>query len=97
MRLPEHIARGVAEGSVTLAFHRWDEVPVSAGDVFETGAGPVRIDSVEPAHSIADADAQAAGYDSPPALALALTGEGALYRVELSPASSDEREPAEAH
>lgn len=96
MRLPDNIAQGVADGEVTLAFRRWEQAPVTSGDVIETDVGPVRIDEVEPAHSIADAEAHAAGYDSPPELARTLTGTGGLYRLRISPVPAEEREPERA-
>jgi hypothetical protein len=42
MLLPLKIARGVADGSVTLAFRRWRRPDVRPGQVFTTAAGLVR-------------------------------------------------------
>ncbi|WP_249670661.1 hypothetical protein [Cellulomonas wangleii] len=77
MLLPPTVAAGVADGSVTLAFRRWQRPDVRAGARFRTGAGVVEVtsvDTVDPA-SLTDDDARAAGF----------AGAAALLRV-LDPA-----------
>ena len=40
-------AAGIADGSVALAFRRWDRPRMRAGSTQRTPAGVIRIDSVE--------------------------------------------------
>jgi hypothetical protein len=64
VRLPPTVARGVADGSVTLAFRRWRRQDVQVGSQFRTSAGVVRVDAVtvvDP-ETITDEEAVAAGH-----------------------------------
>jgi hypothetical protein len=59
-------AQGIADGSVTVAFRRWDRPRMRVGSRQRTGAGVVEVVSVEmvdPA-SLTDEDAHAAGAGS---------------------------------
>ena len=47
MLLPIAVARGVADGSVTLAFRNWRRQDVRPGQTFKTAAGVVRVDAVD--------------------------------------------------
>ena len=78
MLLPPKVAAGVADGSVTLAFRRWQRPDVRPGSRFRTPAGVVEVTSVDvvDAGSLTDADAHAAG----------LPDVGALLRL-LDPAA----------
>jgi hypothetical protein len=91
MRLPDRIAEGVVAGRITLVFTRWRRARVTVGEILTTAAGRIRVDEVAPAHAIGDADARAAGFESPPELARSLRGPGGLFRLAVSPAdASDE-------
>ena len=46
MLISRATAEGIADGSVTLAFRRWDRPRVRPGGTQRTGAGVVRFDSV---------------------------------------------------
>lgn len=64
MLFPQPALDGIAAGSITLAFRRWDRPRVRPGTRLRTGIGVVAIESVEqvdPAR-ISDADARRAGY-----------------------------------
>lgn len=88
MLLPPVVARGVADGSVTLAFRRWKRQDVTPGTTFRTVAGVVRVDAVEvvdPA-TITDEDAVLAGHPDADRLRSRLAKDETLatYRVVLS-------------
>lgn len=70
MLLPPTVAAGVADGSVSLAFRRWQRADVRPGSRFRTSAGVVEVtsvDVVDPA-TLTDADAHAAGLPDVAAL-----------------------------
>jgi hypothetical protein len=88
-------AQGIADGSVTLAFRRWDRPRVRPGGTQRTVAGVVRFDSVEevdPA-SLTEDDAARAGVRSLAALLRLLDRrDGAhVYRMEVCLAGADPR------
>ena len=59
-------ASGIADGSVTLAFRRWDRPRMRAGSTQRTSAGVIRVDSVEeidPA-TLTEEDARRSGVRS---------------------------------
>jgi hypothetical protein len=87
------VARGVADGTVTLAFRRWRRQDVRPGQVFTTAAGLVRVDDVRvvAAEEISDDEAQRAGWPDADRLRRRLAAEGDTYRVELSYAGPDPR------
>lgn len=64
MLLPNRIAQGVRDGTITLAFRRWEQPRVRVGGTQLTSAGIVRFDAVEevldPSELTAE-DATAAG------------------------------------
>ena len=95
MLLPAAVARGVADGSVTLAFRRWAEPRVRVGSTFRTSAGVLRVDAVsavDPA-TITDEDARASGVARADTVRRRLRADESLatYRVELSWAGPDPR------
>lgn len=96
MILTERIARGVAAGSVTVAFRRWKTPRVEAGSTFRTVGGTVRVDAVDTvdATNLTDADARASGHDSVGELAATFRGAGAdpVFRIALSWVGGDPRE-----
>ena len=64
MLLPARIAEGVRQGSITLAYRRWEQSRVRVGGTQLTSAGIVRFDEVEEVtdlSTITDAHARAAG------------------------------------
>jgi hypothetical protein len=88
-------AAGIADGSVTLALRRWDRPRMRPGSTQRTGAGVVRIDSVEevdPARLTED-DARRAGVRSLAELhRLLARRDGAhVYRMQVSLAGEDPR------
>jgi hypothetical protein len=65
MLLPARIAQGVRQGSITLAYRRWEEPRVRVGGTQLTSVGIVGFEAVEEITDLAaitDADAQAAGF-----------------------------------
>jgi hypothetical protein len=85
--LPLKVARGVRDGSVTLAFRRWRKPDVEPGRRFTTAAGMVRVtfvDVVDP-DAITDEEAQAAGWPDAARLRKRLNPDESLptYRVGL--------------
>ncbi|MCC2333740.1 hypothetical protein [Cellulomonas wangsupingiae] len=70
MLLPPKVATGVADGSVTLAFRRWQRADVRPGSRFRTPAGVVEVTSVDVVDpgALTDADAHAAGLPDAAAL-----------------------------
>jgi hypothetical protein len=71
MLLPNRIAQGVRDGTITLAFRRWEQPRVKAGGTQLTSAGIVRFDAVDEVPDPADlteADARSAGFASLTAL-----------------------------
>ncbi len=95
MLLPIKVARGVADGTMSLAFRRWRTQDVQPGATFRTAAGVIRVDSVrkiDPA-KISDADARRAGHKNADAVRARLAGDDSVptYRVVLSWAGADPR------
>ena len=88
-------AAGIADGSITLAFRRWDRPRMRPGSTQRTGAGIVRIETVEevdPA-TLTEDDAARAGVRSLAELRRLLerrTGAH-VYRMEVSLAGPDPR------
>ncbi|TKJ18950.1 ASCH domain-containing protein [Blastococcus sp. CCUG 61487] len=93
--IPPAIAAGIADGSVTLAFRRWDRPRMRPGSTQRTGAGVVRIDTVEEVDpgTLTEDDAARAGARSLAELRRLLDRrDGAsVYRMELSFAGADPR------
>jgi hypothetical protein len=88
-------AEGIADGSVTVAFRRWDRPRVRPGGTQRTVAGVVRFDSVEVVdpETLTENDAALAGVRSLAEL-LRLLGrrDGAhVYRMRVCPAGADPR------
>ncbi|MCW2812841.1 MAG: uncharacterized protein JWN84_296 [Nocardioides sp.] len=88
-------ARGVRDGSVTLAFRRWQRQDVRPGAVFTSSSGMVRVVDVEvvdPA-AITDADAHRAGWRDAEQVRARLAGEAdwPTYQVTVEWAGEDPR------
>lgn len=88
-------AAGIADGSVTLAFRRWDAPRMRPGSTQRTGAGVVRIDTVDQIdpETITEDDAARAGVGSLAQLRRLIDRrEGAhVYRMVVSFAGDDPR------
>lgn len=106
MLLPKPIAEGVRDGTVTLAFRRWDAPRVKVGSTQLTAAGLVAFDAVDEIADMAmlsDADAVAAGLPDAAALRNRLApgpvrrsprggkGGDTIFRVRLRWAGEDPR------
>jgi hypothetical protein len=88
-------AEGIADGSITVAYRRWDRPRVRPGGTQRTVAGVVRCDSVEEVEpeSLTEDDAAQAGVRSLAEL-LRLLGrrDGAhVYRMRVCLAGADPR------
>ena len=86
---------GIADGSVTLAFRRWDRPRMRPGSTQRTGAGVVRIDTVDEIDpgTLTEDDARRSGVASLAALRRLLDRrDGAhVYRMQVSLAGADPR------
>jgi hypothetical protein len=85
---------GLADGSVTLAFRRWERSTVKAGGRQTTPAGVLAIDDVRAIEEreITEDDARRSGFADRAALLAELAGrEGQLYRIEFHLAGEDPR------
>ena len=95
MLISKATAEGIADGSVTLAFRRWDRPRVKPGGTQRTVAGVVRFDSVEEVDpgSLTEDDATRAGVRSLDQLLRLLSRrDGAhVYRMEVCLAGADPR------
>lgn len=81
---------GIAAGTVTLAFRRWEQARVKPGTRLRTAVGVVAIDRVEEVVDVSDDDTRRAGLASP-AEALSEGRPGRLYRIELHLEGPDPR------
>ncbi len=90
---------GIAAGSITLVFRRWERPRVRPGSRQRTAVGVlevVSVDAVDLADLTAD-DARAAGFSDLPALRAEQTGDGCLYRIGLRLAGPDPRVELRSH
>ena len=90
----EHWA-GLADGTITLAFRKWNRANAKAGRRVRFAGGYLMIDDVRIVDEakLTKTDATRAGFDSVAALRaeLAKFGDGDLYRIELHWDGPDER------
>jgi hypothetical protein len=88
-------AAGIADGSVTLAFRRWDRPRVRPGSTQRTVAGVVRVETVDPIDPamLTEDDARRAGAASLVALQRLLDRRpgASVYRMRVSLAGADPR------
>jgi hypothetical protein len=93
--IPPATAHGIADGSVTLAFRRWDRPRMRPGSTQRTVAGVVEVTTVEPVDPdrLTEEDAARAGTRSLAELRRLLDRrEGAhVYRMEVRLAGADPR------
>jgi hypothetical protein len=95
MLIPPATAAGIADGSVTLAFRRWDAPRMRPGGTQRTTAGVIRVDSVDlvDPETITEDDARRSGVRSLADLhrLLAKRPGAHVYRMEVSLAGPDPR------
>ena len=80
---------GIADGTVDLAFRRWERPRVKAGTRLRTAVGVVAIDDVRVVEDVSEEEARRAGVSR--AEAIGDGRPGALYRIELRLAGPDPR------
>lgn len=87
MILSSEVARGIADGSISLVFRRWRRPDVTAGSTLRTVAGVVAVDSVTTIEEsdVSEEDAAAAGAESPAEVLSSLRqgSDLSLYRVAV--------------
>jgi hypothetical protein len=96
MLFEQRLWAGLADGSVTVTFRRWQRPRAAAGGRHRTPAGVLAVDAVtvvDPA-AITEDDARAAGFGSLAELRRRLDrhGGGPVYRVDFHHAGADPRE-----
>ncbi|HYI66633.1 MAG TPA: hypothetical protein VEW95_06920 [Candidatus Limnocylindrales bacterium] len=95
MLFPPATLQAIADGTVTLAFRRWDRPRVKAGGRQRTPVGVIAFDSVEAIEhdEITDADAVAAGFADRDELLgfVDRRASGGIYRIRLRVAGADPR------
>jgi hypothetical protein len=83
---------GIADGSITLTFRRWDAPRVRAGGQQRTKIGVIEFDAVERVDDLTDDEARQAGWASREAVIKQFAARtGDLYRIELHLAGPDPR------
>jgi hypothetical protein len=91
MLVPQRLAAGIQDGSITVLFRRWRSRQVTAGGVYRTAAGRLAVDEVTvvPPSRITKRDALAAGFASPAEVRANLCGspDDPVYLVRIRPAS----------
>lgn len=84
---PKRFWAGIADGSVTVTFRRWQRQQVLPGRPYRTPAGRVQVTAVDVVaeEQVTDADARAAGHASAAALLADLPRRDGLplYRVRF--------------
>ncbi len=89
------ILKGIAAGTVTRTYRRWDRPRVRAGGRQRTPAGVVAFDAVAPVarEALTDADARAAGLSGLDELLQLVDrrSTGEIYRIDLHLAGPDPR------
>lgn len=100
MILSSEVARGIADGSISLVFRRWRRPDVAEGSTLRTVAGVVVVDSVIAIEEtdVSDEEAAAAGAISPAELLSSLrTGSDlTLYRIAVHWHGPDPRDALSA-
>ena len=95
MLFPRVILRGIGDGTVTLAFRRWQLPRVRPGGRQRTSAGVIAFDAVEAVEraELSQAEARAAGFDNLHELLefVDRRASGTIYRIRLRLAGPDPR------
>lgn len=82
---------GIAAGTITVAFRRWDKPRVKVGQQQKTRVGVVEFTSCEQVDEVTQDDARAAGFASPDAVEARMRKTGRVYRVEVRLVGPDPR------
>jgi hypothetical protein len=83
---------GLADGSITLAFRRWEKPRVVVGSTLRTKIGVLEVTAVDKVKRPTNKDARAAGYASGEAVLDAFPKRtGDFYRIALHLAGPDPR------
>ena len=83
---------GIAAGTITLAFRRWERPRVLPGGTQRTAVGVIAFGEVRVVQTVSDQDARRAGQRSAAALLAGLrSGSGDVYRIEVHLAGPDPR------
>ena len=95
MLFPPDVLRGIDDGTVTLAFRRWELPRVKPGGRQRTAAGVVAFDAVEAVDrgELTDDEARAAGFSGLDELLAFVDrrASGTIYRIRLRLAGPDPR------
>ena len=92
MLFPLRDLKGIADGTIDLAFRRWDKPRVKPGGSQRTRIGLIAFTDVRKVSHVSNKDAKRAGYASAQAMQDAWADrEGDLYRIELHLAGPDPR------
>ena len=95
MLLPPAVLRAIADGTITLAYRRWERPRVRPGGRQRTAIGVLAFDAVEPVarEEIGEDDARAAGFTDRSELMRFLDRRvtGTIYRIQLRLAGPDPR------
>ena len=95
MLFPPATLQAIADGTVTLAYRRWDRPRVKVGGRQRTPIGVIGFDAVEAIErdDITDSDAVAAGFTDRDELLgfVDRRATGTIYRIKLRVAGSDPR------
>lgn len=82
---------GIAAGTITVAFRRWDKPRVKVGSTQKTPVGVVEFTSCEVVDAVSAEDAVAAGFASPEEVEARMRKTGRIHRVGLRLAGPDPR------
>ena len=82
---------GIAAGTITLAFRRWDKPRVKVGSQQKTPVGVIEFTSCDVVDAVTAEDARAAGFASPEEVEARMRKTGRIHRVGLRVAGPDPR------
>lgn len=95
MLLKQSVLAGIAAGTITCAYRRWQRPLVRTGSTFRTSIGVIAVDHIEPTtlDAITATGVRSAGYASRAALIadLARHGPGDVYWIRLKLVGADPR------
>jgi hypothetical protein len=95
--LDRQTLEGIAGGTISLLFRRWERPRVKPGSSFRTHVGVIGVESVDEITeaSLIDRMARQAGFESRAALVAELSKypDGKLYRIGVRLAGADPRVP----
>jgi hypothetical protein len=89
----ERFWAGLRDGSLTVAYRRWQRPSVKTGGTLVSPGGLLAIDLVEPIEDaqVDDEAARQAGYESRKELFTNIRGSGQLYRIRFHRIGDDPR------